>query len=92
MDLISIQFWLLIAMLVIAAVLAIIVVKVLDRLRRKDAESTARAILAKAETEIDTRRKEAELELKELALQKKQNQPASKRSCLIVMVTDSTVE
>ena len=71
MDLISIQFWLLIAMLVIAAVLAIIVVKVLDRLRRKDAESTARAILAKAETEIDTRRKEAELELKELALQKK---------------------
>ncbi|NUQ65674.1 MAG: DUF3552 domain-containing protein, partial [Pirellulales bacterium] len=45
--------------------------KLLDHLRRKDAESEAQQIVERARQEVDARRREAELEIKELALQKK---------------------
>lgn len=56
---------------VISAVLAVILVKFIDRLRRRDAESEAREIVARAERESVNRVKEAELEIKEKALQTK---------------------
>ena len=56
---------------VIAAGLTFFLVKLVDRLRRKDAESEAREIIANAERESATRRKEAELEIKEKAIQQK---------------------
>jgi len=46
-------------------------IKLLDRLRRKDAESEAEQIVTRARQEMDARRREAELEIKELALQQK---------------------
>jgi len=54
-----------------AAVLAFVAVKLLDHLRRRDAESEAREIVRKAEQEVDARRREAELEVKELVIQQK---------------------
>ncbi|MFP6666594.1 MAG: Rnase Y domain-containing protein, partial [Pirellulales bacterium] len=60
--------WILVALLVAAALLAAGTIKLLDYLRRKDAESEAKSIIEKAEQDIETRRKEAELEIKELAL------------------------
>jgi ribonuclease Y len=56
---------------VISAVLTLVLVKFIDRLRRKDAESDAREIIARAERESANRRKEAELEIKERAIQQK---------------------
>ncbi|MBM4093223.1 MAG: ribonuclease Y [Planctomycetes bacterium] len=56
---------------VIAAVLTFTLVKFLDRLRKKDAESEAAAILERADREAANRRREAELEIKEKALQRK---------------------
>ncbi|NLX54820.1 MAG: ribonuclease Y [Planctomycetaceae bacterium] len=56
---------------VIAAALTFTVVKLLDRLRKKDAETEARQILERAEREASNRRREAELEIKERALQQK---------------------
>jgi ribonuclease Y len=56
---------------VIAATLAIVLVKIIDRLRRKDAESEAREIRAQAEREVQALKKEAELEVKERALAQK---------------------
>ncbi len=55
----------------ITAALTFTVVKLLDRLRRKDAETEARTILERAEREATNRRREAELEIKERALQQK---------------------
>ena len=55
----------------IAAALTFTVVKFLDRLRKKDAESEARTILERADREATNRRREAELEIKERALQQK---------------------
>ena len=55
----------------IAATFTFIAVKFLDRLRKKDAETEARAILERAEREAVNRRREAELEIKERALQQK---------------------
>lgn len=52
----------------IAAALTFAAVRLLDRLRRKDAESEARELIRKAEQEVDARRREAELEIKEKAL------------------------
>jgi len=49
----------------VSAVLAGLLVKYLDRLRRKDAETEARVILERAERDAENRRKEAELEAKE---------------------------
>jgi ribonuclease Y len=46
-------------------------VKLLDHLRRKDAESDARQIKRQAEQDIENRRREFELELKELSIQQK---------------------
>jgi ribonuclease Y len=55
----------------IAAVFTFIAVKFLDRLRKKDAESEAQTILERANHEANNRRREAELEIKERALQQK---------------------
>lgn len=63
--------WAAVISAVIAIALTIIVVKLLDRLRRKDAETEARNILDRAELDASNRRREAELEIKERALQEK---------------------
>ena len=55
----------------IAAALTFTAVKLLDRLRRKDAETEARQIIERADREATNRRREAELEIKERALQQK---------------------
>ena len=52
----------------LAAVLSFVLVKFLDRLRRRDAESEAREILSRAERDSANRVKEAELEIKEKAI------------------------
>jgi len=56
---------------VISAVLAVMLVKFIDRLRRRDAETEAREILSRADRDSQNMRKEAELEIKERALQQK---------------------
>jgi len=53
---------------ILTAVGAIVSVKLLDRLRKKDAESEARGILDRAESDATNRLKEADLEIKERAL------------------------
>ncbi len=60
-----------IATAVVAFVLAFILVKLLDRLRKRDAETEAREIVSKAQQEVANRRREAELEIKELSLKEK---------------------
>jgi ribonuclease Y len=55
----------------VAAVLAFFLVRLFDRLRKKDAETEARRIVAQAEQEAATKAKEAELGIKEKALQQK---------------------
>jgi len=52
----------------LAATLAFILVRLLDRLRRRDAESEAQETIRKAQQEVASRRREAELEIKELAI------------------------
>jgi ribonuclease Y len=54
---------------VLACEMTFILLRLLDRLRRRDAESEAAAIVSKAKVEVENRRREAELEIKELALQ-----------------------
>ncbi|MBX9792145.1 MAG: ribonuclease Y [Pirellulales bacterium] len=56
---------------IIAFVLAAVVLKLIDYLRRTDAETRAREIIAKAESDIESRRKEAELQIKEAAIQQR---------------------
>jgi ribonuclease Y len=56
---------------VISFTLAVVLVKAIDRLRRKDAESEAREILARAQRDSANRLKEAELEIKEKSIQQK---------------------
>ena len=56
---------------VLSIVLAVVLIKLLDRLRRKDAETEARQIVERAEREAADRKREAELEIKERALQQK---------------------
>jgi len=56
---------------VVAAALTLVIIKLFDRLRRKDAETEAKAILAKADQDAATRMKEAELEVKEKAIEQK---------------------
>jgi hypothetical protein len=53
---------------VVAFAAAIVLVKVFDRLRLKDAENQAKEIVGRAEREATTKLKEAELETKEKAL------------------------
>ncbi len=55
----------------VVAVLTFVATKLIDRLRRRDAETEAREIIAQADRESANRRKEAELEIKELAIQQK---------------------
>ena len=52
----------------VAAVLTFVLVKLLDRLRRKDAESEAKQIVGQAQREVESRLREAELEVKEMAI------------------------
>jgi ribonuclease Y len=57
--------------IVCSAGLTFVLIKLLDHLRRRDAESEARQIIDRAKQEVDARRREAELEIKEVALQQK---------------------
>ena len=56
---------------IVGATLAFIFVKLLDRLRRKDAESEAHLIVEKARVDVSNRLKEAELKIKEDDIQQK---------------------
>ena len=47
------------------------IIRLLARLRRRDAESDAREIIRRAEQEMENRRREVELEIKELAILQK---------------------
>jgi len=58
-------------LVIAAAILTFVGVKFMDRLRRRDAESEAQEIIARADRESANRRKEAELEIKELSIQQK---------------------
>ena len=60
-----------IGMSVVAAILGAVGIKVLDKLRRKDAESEAAQILDKAKQDADTARREADLAIKEDRLKQK---------------------
>jgi ribonuclease Y len=55
----------------LAMLLTFVGVKLLDRLRRRDAETEAREIVSRADRESANRHKEAELEIKEMALVQK---------------------
>ncbi len=67
MDLIQVIY--IIIAVVLASSLTFVLTRVMDRLRRRDAESEAREIVRKGQLEIDNRRREADLEIKETALQ-----------------------
>jgi len=56
---------------VAASGLTFTLMKLLDHLRRRDAESQAREIVERAKDEMESRRREVELELKEMDLQQK---------------------
>jgi ribonuclease Y len=56
---------------VVAAILTFILAKMLDRLRRKDAESDAKGILDKAQLDASNYKREAELVMKESAIKQK---------------------
>lgn len=60
-----------VAGLIFCAVGGAVVVKLLDRIRRRDAESEARQIVDQAKQEAETRLREAELEIKERSLQER---------------------
>ncbi len=57
--------------IVAAVVLTFVGIKFIDRLRRRDAETEAREIVSRADRDSANRRKEAELEIKEMAIQQK---------------------
>ena len=61
---------------IVASVLAFIVVRLLDRLKRRDAETEAQAIVDRAKTDSANMRKESELTIKEEAI--KQREAAEK--------------
>jgi ribonuclease Y len=63
--------WLIIGVAVVAAVMGMGVIKLLGYLRKRDAEKEAQQIIEKAEIQASARRKEVEVEAKELALQEK---------------------
>ena len=56
---------------VLAAGLTFGIVRLLDRLTRRDAETEAKRIIDDAHRAADNRKKESELEIKELAIQQK---------------------
>ncbi len=57
--------------LVFCAIGGALVVKLLDRIRRKDAESEAKQILEQAKQQVETRIREADLEIKERSLKER---------------------
>jgi ribonuclease Y len=63
--------WLVVGVAVVAALMGMGVVKLLGYLRKRDAEKEAQQIIEKAEIQAGARRKEAEVEAKELALREK---------------------
>jgi ribonuclease Y len=58
--------------IVVTAVITFLIVRIWDKLRLKDAATKAKEIIARAELEAENRRREAEVELKELALRYKE--------------------
>ena len=56
----------------IAFVMTYIVIRLLDRLKKRDAETEADAIVERARVDATNMRKEAELELKEAAIEQKE--------------------
>lgn len=54
-----------------SSLLTFLVLRLLDRLRRRDAEAEARQIIQKAQEEAEAHRREAELQIKEMILQEK---------------------
>ena len=63
------QIFTIVAASALSALLTFFLMRLLDRLRRKDAESEAQEIVRTARQDVANRRREAELEIKELALQ-----------------------
>ncbi len=55
--------------LVVAVFGGFLITRFLDRLRKRDAETEAREIIRKAEAEVESRRREADLQVKEMTLQ-----------------------
>jgi ribonuclease Y len=55
----------------LAALMMFVIVRVLDHLRKKDAETEAKRIVEDAQRNADNRKKEAELEIKDRAIQQK---------------------
>ena len=60
-----------VVVLVGVAVLSAVAIKFIDRLRKKDVENETRLMRERATQDIETGRKEAELELKEVAIKQK---------------------
>lgn len=67
----AISDWAAFGLVVVAAVLGMALVKLLDYLRKRDADKEAAQIIERAESEAATRRKEAAVEAREMALQEK---------------------
>ncbi len=63
--------WIVLITAVISCVLSCVLLRRLDRLRKKDAETEAQRIIERAEHEAARKLKEAELEIKEKSLQQK---------------------
>ncbi len=55
----------------VSVALTFLLLRLLDHLRRRDAESESQRVLERARQEVDSRRREAELEIKERSLQEK---------------------
>ncbi len=67
----AVDVWQVVGISFVAALMGMGVVKLLDHLRRRDAETEAARILENAKIEVATLRKEAAIEAKEMALQEK---------------------
>jgi hypothetical protein len=67
----AISDWAAFGLVVVAAALGMALVKLLDYLRKRDADKEAAQIIERAESEAATRRKEAAVEAREMALQEK---------------------
>ena len=65
------EVWTAVIAATIAAALTFVFVKLLDHLRRRDAESDAKSIIEKAQRESDNLRREAELKIKEAEIEQK---------------------
>ena len=58
-----------VTLIVVAVILTFTLTRMLDHLRRRDAESEAKEIVKRAQQDVENRRREAELEIKEQTLQ-----------------------